>query len=121
MAVVSSVLSAIANFVAYWFSERRMKAKDQEERERIADEVARGDEDAVNARLGRRFPLFPWILWSVLVIAGCFSSRKPVYVRESDKVIALPPGAVHTNENETVEWIVPRARMSEFLLRAEGL
>jgi len=118
--MISSIVKAVANIVAYLFSERRMKAKDQAERDRIASEVAEGDEDAVNARLGR-LRVFPWILFAVLSIGGCWSRPKPVYVREADKVLALAPGRVHTNTTDVVEWIVPRTRMSEFLLLSEGL
>ena len=57
----------------------------------------------------------------LVALGGCFSEPKTVYVREQDKVRALQPGAVYTNETDAVEWIVPRTKMTQLVISAEGL
>lgn len=118
--MIKALITMVANIAGYFFSPRRQEKKDQMERNTIAEEVASGDEDKVNARLGK-FHAFPWLLAGALCIGGCFTSTKTVYVREQDKVRALQPGAVYTNETDVVEWIVPRTKMTQLVISAEGL
>ena len=118
--MITAIFKIIAAVSGWFFSDRRAKAKDQARRDEIAKEVADGDEDKVNARLGK-FHAFPWLLAGTLCLGGCFSEPKTVYVREQDKVRALQPGAVYTNETDAVEWIVPRTKMTQLVISAEGL
>lgn len=118
--MIKAIITAIATIVTWLFSERRAKAKDEKEREKIAEEVASGDEDKVNARLSRVVKAGAAAL--VLVsLSGCFSEAKTVYVRENDRVFALRPGEVYTNTTSAVEWIVPRTTMTKLLFASEGL
>ena len=55
-----------------------------------------------------------------LVIVGCAVTRT-CYVREQDKVTALRPGEVYSNATESVEWIVPRAIMTQLVIAEEKL
>ena len=82
--------------------------------------MARGDEAAVNARIGRFRALGPWVLLALVVIVGCAVTRT-CYVREQDKVTALRPGEVYSNATESVEWIVPRAIMTQLVIAEEKL
>ena len=118
--MICALVKLGAAIAGWFFSERRAKAKEQDRRDEIAEEVARGDEDAVNARLGR-FRVWPWLVLGIVLAGGCTSEPKVVYVREQDKVRALQPGAVYTNVTDTVEWIVPRAKMTQLVISAEGL
>ena len=112
----SWIIKAVCSVVTWLFSERRAKAKEKAEREKVADEVARGDEDKVNARISKVGLV---IIVSFFFLLGCFSART-VYVREGDKAIALQSGGVHTNTSETVEWILPRSVMTRLLNAAEA-
>lgn len=118
--MIGAIVQAVAGVVTWFFSERRAKAKEQAERDRIAAEVAAGDEDAVNARLGR-FRCLAWLIVGLIVVCGCCTTVQPVYVREHDKVRALRPGEVYTNDTDVVEWIVPRAIMTRCVIGNEGL
>ena len=92
----------------------------QKQRDKIADEVARGDEAAVNARIGRFRALGPWVVIALLIIGGCAVTRT-CYVREQDKVTALRPGETYSNATEAVEWVVPRTVMTQLVIANEGL
>ena len=117
---VTMVVTAVAGIVGYFLSDTFKERQAQRQRDKIAAEVARGDEEAVNARLGRFRIVWPWILVGILVAAGCAMTRT-VYVKEQDKAIALQPGTVYTNTSEAVEWVVPRAIMTQLVIANEGL
>lgn len=118
--MIKAIITAIATAITWFFSERRAKAKDQKARERIAKEVAEGDEDKVNARISRAFKMGAAALL-LTGLFGCFTKSETVYVRENDRVFALKPGSVYTNETTSVEWIVPRTVMQKLLFAGEGL
>ena len=84
--------TAIAGLVGYLVSDSFRERLAQKQRDKIASEVARGDEAAVNARIGRFRALGPWVLLALVVIVGCAVTRT-VYVREQDKATALRPVA----------------------------
>lgn len=116
--MIKAILQLVASVAGYFLSERYQRERDQRTRDRIADEVARGDENAVNARLGR-FRSLAWTFAALALLgAGCACS-KAVYVREGDRARALAPGAVYTNTSDTVEWIVPRAVMARLVIANE--
>ena len=117
---ITMVVTAVAGIVGYFVSDTFRERQAQRQRDRIAAEVARGDEAAVNARLGRFRVFWPWVIVGILVAAGCAMTRT-VYVKEQDKVIALKPGEVYTNESGAIEWIVPRAVMTQLVIANEGL
>ena len=117
---ITMVVTAVAGLIGYFVSDTFKERQAQRQRDRIADEVARGDEEAVNARLGRFRVFWPWVIVGILVAAGCAMTRT-VYVKEQDKAIALQPGMVHTNTSEAVEWVVPRAIMTQLVIANEGL
>ena len=118
--MIKAIVQLAASVAGYFLSERYQKKRDQGERERIAQEVAEGDENAVNARLGT-FRALPWIIVGLVLLgAGCACS-KAVYVRERDRVRSLAPGEVYTNESDVVEWIVPRSVMTRAIIAYEGL
>ena len=83
-------------------------------------EVARGDEAAVNARIGRFRAVGPWVFAALLIIGGCAVTRT-VYVKEQDRVTALRPGETYSNATEAVEWVVPRTVMTQLVIANEGL
>ena len=118
--IITLIVTAIAGLVGYLVSDSFRERLAQRQRDRIADEVARGDEAAVNARIGRFRALGPWVLLALVVIVGCAVTRT-CYVREQDKVTALRPGEVYSNATETVEWIVPRAIMTQLVIAEEKL
>ena len=118
--VITAVLTAIAGAVAYFLSPSYREKVAQRERDKIASEVARGDEAAVNARIGRFRSLVPWVVAALLIIGGCAASRT-VYVKEQDKVTALHPGEIYSNATEAVEWVVPRSVMTQLVIANEGL
>lgn len=118
--IITLIVTAIAGLVGYLVSDSFRERLAQRQRDRIADEVARGDEAAVNARIGRFRALGPWVLLALLVIVGCAVTRT-CYVREQDKVTALRPGEVYSNATESVEWIVPRAIMTQLVIAEEKL
>ena len=118
--IITLIVTAIAGLVGYLVSDSFRERLAQRQRDRIADEVARGDEAAVNARIGRFRALGPWVLLALLVIVGCAVTRT-CYVREQDKVTALRPGEVYSNATESVEWIVPRAIMTQLVIASEKL
>ena len=118
--IITMIVTAIAGLVGYFVSDTFRERLAQKQRDKIAAEVARGDEAAVNARLGRFRVFWPWVIVGILVAAGCAMTRT-VYVKEQDKVIALKPGEVYTNESGAIEWIVPRAVMTQLVIANEGL
>ena len=118
--IITLIVTAIAGLVGYLVSDSFRERLAQHQRDKIADEVARGDEAAVNARIGRFRALGPWVLLALLVIVGCAVTRT-CYVREQDKVTALRPGEVYSNATESVEWIVPRAIMTQLVIAEEKL
>ena len=118
--IITLIVTAIAGLVGYLVSDSFRERLAQRQRDKIADEVARGDEAAVNARIGRFRALGPWVLLALLVIVGCAVTRT-CYVREQDKVTALRPGEVYSNATEAVEWIVPRAIMTQLVIAEEKL
>ena len=118
--IIALVVSALAGLVGYLVSDSFRERLAQRQRDKIADEVARGDEAAVNARIGRFRAVGPWVLLALVVIVGCAVTRT-CYVREQDKVTALRPGEVYSNATESVEWIVPRAIMTQLVIANERL
>ena len=118
--IITLIVTAIAGLVGYLVSDSFRERLAQRQRDKIADEVARGDEAAVNARIGRFRALGPWVLLALLVIIGCAVTRT-CYVREQDKVTALRPGEVYSNATEAVEWVVPRSVMTQLVIANEGL
>ena len=109
-----------AGRVGYLVSDTYRERQAQKQRDKIAAEVARGDEAAVNARLGRFRSLVPWVVAALLVIGGCAVTRT-VYVKEQDRVTALRPGETYSNATEAVEWVVPRTVMTQLVIANEGL
>ena len=124
--IITLIATTVAGLVGYLVSDSFRERLAQRQRDKIAsevasgDEVARGDEAAVNARIGRFRALGPWVLLALAVVAGCAVTRT-CYVREQDKVTALRPGEVYSNATETVEWIVPRAIMTQLVIANERL
>ena len=118
--VVTMIVTAVAGLIGYLVSDSFRERLAQRQRDRIASEVARGDEAAVNARIGRFRALGPWVVAALLVIGGCAVTRT-CYVREQDKVTALRPGETYSNATEAVEWVVPRTVMTQLVIANEGL
>ena len=118
--MLTMVVTAIAGLVGYLVSDTYRERQAQKQRDKIADEVANGDEAAVNARIGRFRALGPWVLLSLVIIVGCAVTRT-CYVREQDKVTALRPGETYSNATESVEWVVPRTVMTQLVIANEGL
>ena len=118
--VITAVLTAIAGAVAYFLSPSYREKVAQRERDKIASEVAKGDEAAVNARIGRFRAIAPWVVLALLIIGGCAVTRT-VYVKEQDRVIAIHPGETYSNATEAVEWVVPRTVMTQLVIANEGL
>ena len=118
--VITAVLTAIAGAVAYFLSPSYREKVAQRERDKIASEVAKGDEPAVNARIGRFRAITPWVVLALLIIGGCAVTRT-VYVKEQDRVIAIHPGETYSNATEAVEWVVPRTVMTQLVIANEGL
>ena len=118
--ISTMVVTAIAGLVGYLVSDSFRERLAQRQRDRIAAEVAEGDEAAVNARIGRFRSVVPWIVAALLVIGGCAVTRT-VYVKEQDRVTALKPGECYSNATESVEWIVPRTVMTQLVIAAEKL
>ena len=118
--VITAVLTAIAGAVAYFLSPSYREKVAQRERDKIASEVATGNEPAVNARIGRFRAVAPWVVLGFLVIGGCAVSRT-VYVKEQDRVVAIHPGETYSNATDAVEWVVPRTVMTQLVIANEGL
>ena len=118
--IVTMIVTAIAGLIGYLVSDNFRERLAQRQRDRIASEVARGDEAAVNARIGRFRSFAPWAVIALLIIGGCAASRT-VYVKEQDRVTALRPGEVYSNATEAVEWVVPRTVMTQLVIANEGL
>ena len=117
---ITAVLTAIAGAVAYFLSPSYREKVAQRERDKIASEVAKGDEPAVNARIGRFRAVAPWVVLGLLVIGGCAVSRT-VYVKEQDRVVAIHPGETYSNATDAVEWVVPRTVMTQLVIANERL
>ena len=117
---ITAVVTAVAGIVGYFLSDSYRERLAQRQRDKIAEEVARGDEAAVNARIGRFRALGPWVVAALLVIGGCAVTRT-CYVREQDKVTAIRPGETYSNATEAVEWVVPRTVMTQLVIANEGL
>ena len=117
---ITAVVTAVAGIVGYFLSDTFRERMAQRERDRIAAEVAHGDEAAVNARIGRFRAVGPWVLLALVVIVGCAVTRT-CYVREQDKVTAIRPGETYSNATEAVEWVVPRTVMTQLVIANEGL
>ena len=118
--IVTMVVTAVAGLVGYLVSDTYRERQAQKQRDKIAAEVARGDEAAVNARLGQFRSLVPWVVAALLVIGGCAVTRT-VYVKEQDRVTALRPGGTYSNATEAVEWVVPRTVMTQLVIANERL
>ena len=118
--IITMVVTAVAGLIGYLVSDSFRERLAQRQRDKIANEVARGDEAAVNARLGRFRSFVPWVVATLLVIGGCAVTRT-VYVKERDKVTALKPGEVYSNATDAVEWVVPRTVMTQLVIANEGL
>ena len=117
---ITAVLTAIAGAVAYFLSPSYREKVAQRERDKIASEVATGNEPAVNARIGRFRAVAPWVALALLIIGGCAASRT-VYVKEQDRVVAIHPGETYSNATDAVEWVVPRTVMTQLVIANEGL
>ena len=117
---ITAVLTAIAGAVAYFLSPSYREKVAQRERDKIASEVATGNEPAVNARIGRFRAVAPWVALALLIIGGCAVSRT-VYVKEQDRVVAIHPGETYSNATDAVEWVVPRTVMTQLVIANEGL
>ena len=117
---ITAVVTAVAGIVGYFLSDSFRERLAQRQRDKIAEEVARGDEAAVNARIGRFRAVGPWVVAALLVIGGCAVTRT-CYVREQDKVTALRPGETYSNATEAVEWVVPRTVMTQLVIASEKL
>ena len=117
---ITAAVTAIAGIVGYFLSDSFRERMAQRERDKIASEVANGDEGAVNARIGRFRSVVPWVVAALLIVGGCAVTRT-VYVKEQDKVIALKPGEVYSNATDAVEWIVPRTVMTQLVIANERL
>ena len=118
--MLTMIVTAVAGLVGYLVSDSFRERLAQRQRDKIADEVARGDEAAVNARIGRFRAVVPWVVLALLVIGGCAVTRT-VYVKEQDKVTALRPGEIYSNATDAVEWIVPRTIMTQLVIANERL
>ena len=118
--ILTMIVTAIAGLVGYLVSDSFRERLAQRQRDRIADEVARGDEAAVNARIGRFRSFAPWVVIALLIIGGCAVTRT-VYVKERDRVTAIRPGETYSNATEAVEWVVPRTVMTQLVIANEGL
>ena len=118
--IITMVVTAIAGLVGYLVSDSFRERLAQKQRDKIAAEVAQGDEAAVNARIGRFRSIVPWVVVMLLIIGGCAVTRT-VYVKEQDKVTALRPGETYSNATDAVEWIVPRTVMTQLVIANEGL
>ena len=118
--IVTMVVTAVAGLVGYLVSDSFRERLAQRERDKIASEVARGDEAAVNARIGRFRSFVPWVVIAFLVIGGCAVTRT-VYVKEQDRETALKPGEVYSNATDAVEWVVPRTVMTQLVIANERL
>ena len=118
--IITMVVTAIAGIVGYFLSDSFRERMAQRERDRIAAEVAGGDEAAVNARIGRFRSFVPWVVAVLLIIGGCAVTRT-VYVKEQDKVTAIRPGETYSNATEAVEWVVPRTVMTQLVIANERL
>ena len=118
--IVTMVVTAIAGLVGYLVSDSFRERLAQKQRDKIAAEVAHGDEAAINARLGRFRSVVPWVVITLLIIGGCAVTRT-VYVKEQDRVTALRPGEVYSNATDAVEWVVPRTVMTQLVIANEGL
>ena len=118
--IITMVVTAIAGLIGYLVSDSFRERLAQRQRDKIASEVARGDEAAVNARIGRFRSLVPWVVAALLIIGGCAVTRT-VYVKEQDKVTALRPGEVYSNATDAVKWVVPRTVMTQLVIANEGL
>ena len=118
--VITMAVTAIAGLIGYLVSDNFRERLAQRQRDKIASEVARGDEAAINARLGRFRSVVPWVVIALLIIGGCAVTRT-VYVKERDKVTALRPGETYSNATEAVEWVVPRTVMTQLVIANEGL
>ncbi len=118
--IITMVVTAIAGLIGYLVSDSFRERLAQRQRDKIAAEVANGDEAAVNARIGRFRSLVPWVVAALLVIGGCAVTRT-VYVKEQDRVTALRPGETYSNATEAVEWVVPRTVMTQLVIANEGL
>ena len=118
--IITMVVTAIAGLIGYLVSDSFRERLAQRQRDKIAAEVANGDEAAVNARIGRFRSLVPWVVAALLVIGGCAVTRT-VYVKEQDKVTALRPGETYSNATEAVEWVVPRTVMTQLVIGNEGI
>ena len=117
---ITAVLTAIAGAVAYFLSPSYREKVAQRERDKIASEVATGNEPAVNAWIGRFRAVAPWVALALLIIGGCAASRT-VYVKEQDRVVAIHPGETYSNATDAVEWVVPRTVMTQLVIANEGL
>ena len=118
--IITMVVTAIAGLIGYLVSDNFRERLAQRQRDKIASEVARGDEAAVNARIGRFRAVGPWVVAALLVIVGCAVTRT-CYVREQDKVTALRPGETYSNATDAVEWVVPRTVMTQLVIASEKL
>ena len=118
--IITMVVTAIAGLIGYLVSDSFRERLAQRQRDKIAAEVANGDEAAVNARIGRFRSLVPWVVAALLVIGGCAVTRT-VYVKEQDRVTALRPGETYSNATEAVEWVVPRTVMTQLVIASEKL
>ena len=118
--MLTAIVTAIAGLIGYLVSDSFRERLAQRQRDKIAAEVANGDEQAVNARLGRFRSFAPWAVLALLVIGGCAVTRT-VYVKERDKVTAIRPGETYSNATDAVEWIVPREIMTRLVIANERL
>ena len=92
--IITMVVTAIAGLIGYLVSDSFRERLAQRQRDKIAAEVANGDEAAINARIGRFRAVGPWVVAALLVIGGCAVTRT-VYVKEQDRVTALRPGETY--------------------------
>ena len=118
--MLTAIVTTIAGLIGYLVSDSFRERLSQRQRDKIASEVANGDEQAVNARIGRFRSFAPWVIITLLIIGGCAVTRT-VYVKERDKVTAIRPGETYSNATDAVEWVVPRTVMTQLVIANERL
>ena len=118
--MLTAIVTTIAGLIGYLVSDSFRERLSQRQRDKIASEVANGDEQAVNARLGRFRSFAPWAVLALLIIVGCAVTRT-VYVKERDRVTAIRPGEIYSNATDAVEWVVPREIMTRLVIANERL
>lgn len=88
--LILGIIEAIARWLSNKSDPKAVEKREAQERfkeaQKAVEEIAKRDEDAVNARLRKWMPVLPL---AFLLLGGCATQKQVVYIPETDRVVFM--------------------------------